>query len=56
MLNFSIAAGPILEPITLVQACAQSRVSTGLDDTLFEIYIPAARQMAEKRCKRAFFN
>jgi hypothetical protein len=57
-LNVNLVAGPVLEPITLLQAKAQARVDPTftLDDPLFEIYIPAARQLAEKVMRRAIFN
>jgi hypothetical protein len=57
-LNFKVIGKPILEPITLAQAKAQSRVDQAYtdDDVLFEIYIPAARQLAEKITRRGFFN
>lgn len=57
-LNISLLAAPIVEPITLAQAKAQCRIDSGFtsDDVLFSIYIPAARQLAEKLTHRAFFN
>lgn len=58
-LNIHLLAGPILEPITLVQAKAQCRIDEGFTDDdviISSIYIPAARQLAEKVTHRAFFN
>lgn len=57
-LNINLVSGPILEPITLAQAKAQCRVDASFtdDDALFAIYISAARQLAEKITRRAFFN
>jgi hypothetical protein len=49
---------PIVEPITPDLAKQQSRVDADFtaDDTLFEIYCTAARQLGEKLTQRAFFN
>lgn len=57
-LNYKVVAHPIIEPITLAQAKAQSRVDQSYleDDVLFDIYIPAARQLGEKITRRGFFN
>jgi len=57
-LNVQQLAGPLIEPITLAQMHAQCRVDASFtgDDSLFAIYGPAARQVAEKVTRRAFFN
>ncbi len=58
MLSPQIIAGPIVEPVTLALAKAQSRVDLTYtdDDVLFNVYIPGARALAEKLCQRGFFN
>lgn len=57
-LNVRVVSGPIAEPITVQQAKAQARIDAGstLDDPLFAIYVPAAREYAEEYTNRAFFN
>ncbi|HKD60541.1 MAG TPA: phage head-tail connector protein [Terracidiphilus sp.] len=57
-LNVRVLSGPAIEPITVAQAKAQCRLDAGFtaDDSLFAVYVPAARQIAEKITRRAFFN
>lgn len=47
---------PVVEPVTLQQAKSQCRVDYGIDDSLIQGYIVAARQMVEKRINRSIFN
>lgn len=56
MLNYSVTAQPIVEPVPLDLAKRHLRVDFDDDDTLIAAYISAARVMAESRTRRAFFN
>jgi uncharacterized phiE125 gp8 family phage protein len=47
---------PAAEPVTLVQAKSHLRVDFSDDDDLIGTYISAARTLAEKMTRRAFFN
>jgi len=57
-LNIQKLADAIVEPIRRAQAHHQCRIDAGctLDDVLWLVYISAARQLAEKVTRRAFFN
>ena len=58
MLNYTLITPPAIEPVTLTQAHAQLRLDAGYtaDDTFITGLITAAREVAEKYTRRAFFN
>ena len=56
MLNLKLITPPVVEPVTLAIAKQHVRCDFSDDDTLIPVYITAARQMAEKYTRRAFFN
>jgi len=56
ILSTQLITPPAIEPITLAQAKLQLRVDFADDDALITGLITAARQYAEKRTNRAFFN
>jgi hypothetical protein len=55
-LSYDLVTGPTVEPVTVTLAKLQCRVDFTDDDALFAVYIPAARQMLEKKMGRAIFN
>lgn len=52
----TLISAPAAEPITLAEAKAHCRVDTSDDDTLFAIYIAAARSKAEHITGRRFIT
>jgi Phage gp6-like head-tail connector protein len=56
ILSTQIVTPPIVEPVTLDQAKLHLRVDFDDDDTLITALITAAREYAERRTRRAFFN
>src|ERR1039458_882760 len=55
-LSLQLVVPPIVEPVTVATAKQQCRVDFADDDTLFAVYITAARQYCERYTHRAFFN
>jgi uncharacterized phiE125 gp8 family phage protein len=56
LLSYNLITPPVIEPVSILMAKKQARVDFPDDDTLFGIYVTAAREYAEKYTRRAFFN
>ena len=47
---------PAIEPVSLADMYNQSRIIDHFDDSLLQVYIPAARAYAENYCRRSFIT